>query len=382
MDQPNFKNNFYRVERDRLSKYNTFLNDNEAADNIYYDVIIDNNTQTVKLAEYSVTTNKVLIDNPSDYYLTISKFNLPIVDIPIFEFVTTEPPPGSNQIDRRLIITVSHGGNDVIYPIQYIPGTGVPSYDYRNPVYTYQEFIYMFNVSMREAIKELWNNFGPLPVPDPNNLANAVPELIFTNEDTPLDFRCPEEYDFKTYPTTVKIYFNYALFLMFENFLNTFFSYTAPKAYLISVFFTGNNYKDYANDSYSQYTGKYYSMTQDSATFYLWYDIKDVVITTSLPISPEIIGTIGSQGAYNTIPILTDVSTSFFGQSGQQKMSINYIPEPQYRLIDVNDHTQLSKIDFKFFYRTKHLELRNFYLAPLTTLTMKILFVKKSLFKN
>ena len=237
----------------------------------------------------------------------------------------------------------------------------------------------MINQGIRTSLIDLWNNYGPLPVPDPNIPTNQVPIIIFTDENTPLYIRFPEQYNNDLFPGTVKLFMNYSLFSLFQNFLNIFKSYDDDTAYEIIVKDTGNNYENIIS---GPYTGSYYNMKQDSATFYLWWDIKDIILTTNLPINSEIIGSITSNGAYNTIPILTDISTPFFGQPYQQRTYIEYVPSPQYRLISLLSHEQLYKINFKFYYRTKNLELRQLLLAPLTNLSMKLLFVKKKLFSN
>jgi hypothetical protein len=380
MNLPNFKNAFNRVENERLNKHNTFLSNNDDEDNIYYDVVIANNTQNVLPAEYNVSTKKVLIENPRDYYLTITKFSLPSLDIPIFEFPTT--PPAEGKIDERFFITIEYNGSDISYMIPYIPTSNVGEF-YQSPVYCYQDFIYMINRALRQVLILAWASFGPLPVPDPNNPLNPVPELIFISENEPLSFYMPEAYLNAGVVNPVKIYLNYALYSFFPNFQAIFNGYNTNKSFFIIVAYDGNNYFDYSDaGTGSIYTGNYYKMRQDSATFYLWYDIKDIVITSNLPINTETIGTANQNGDYNTLPILTEVTTTFFGQPYQQKTYIDYIPEPQYRLIDILDHTQLSNINFKFYYRTKKLVLRPFYITPLTTISMKILFVKKDLFKN
>lgn len=368
MNFGNHRNAFDRVNNKRIDKHNYFLDDIDDEDNIYYDVLIQNNTDEEIVATYNETSKKVLVDNPKDYYLTIVKFSIPSTDIPIFAYPPNPVPPG--QPDRRFKVTTRFGATQETVVVPFIPaGVGTS-----NTVFTYQSFIEMINQAIRTSLINLWASAGPLPVPDPNIASNPVPIMIFTDENTPLYIRFPQEYNEDIVPGTVKMFMNYNLFTFFQNFQHFFYSYTADDGYEIRVTDTGNNFESITS---GPYTGDYYNMHQDSATFYLWWDIRDVIVTTSIPINAEIIGNVGSGGNYNTIPILTDVSTSFFGQPYQQRSDILYIPQPQYRLITLLDHGQLSQIDFKFFYRTKNLELRPLLLAPQTNLSMKILFTKK-----
>lgn len=370
-----YRNIATRVHDERLHKYNKPSPDIDSEDNIYYNVLITNDKTEEDEAEYNVTSKKTIVENPQDYYLTITRFEIPPTAIPILIFNENIPAPG--EIDQRFKVSAEYDGNVITKVIDYIRLN--PNNTRFKGVYQYQALIEMINVGIRELMVDLWNTFGPLPVPDPNDPANPVPEILFFGENERLTFRFPVDY-LETNPDPVKIYFNNALFSIFQNFKILFFNYDTDLAFQIRVLNQGNNYVPVNSDSSSTYntTFDFYDMKQDSATFYLWYDITDIVVATNMPVNQEILGNITPSGAYQTSPILTDISTSFFGQPYNQRANIVYIPSPQYRLVDMLTFVNLDQISFKFFYRTKTLQLIPLLLAPGETLSMKLLFVKKN----
>jgi len=365
------RNPIHRLSERHFEKHSNYLQDNHNGDNIYFDVNIFNNTNTFKNANYNEARVSNILNNPSDYYLAIDKLRIPSDTIPIFIFR-----------DDTYKVSFSFNGTTRTRSVEYIPILNPITPNDRQDVYSYQLFIEMINAVIRDTLIDLQTAIGgPLPVPDPNVSTNPVPQFIYSGENEPISIRFPEEYSKSVVDPTVDFFMNYDLYSFFENFNVEFNgSFTDDASYKIKVYDTGNNYEAIsATPSINAYNA--FVMTQDAPSFYLWYDFKDVIITSNmLPIGKELLGTADQDGADRTLSILTDIDLSFFG-TGESK-DIIYIPQPQYRLIDLNSHVELRNIDFQFAFRDRLNNIYQMSLAPKTGLTMKILFIKRSLFNH
>lgn len=355
----------YRVENHRLKKHNFDNSYLDSEDNIYYDVTIQNQTNINQLAVYNKTEKKMIVDNPNDYYLTVLKFDIPSTALPIFEF----------KPETYSFISSYNGFIETTF-VQLVPQGDIGG----NLIYNYSAFIEMINITLRQHFIDLYNTTGgTLPVLNPNT--NPVPQLIYTNDREPIIFRFPIAY---IETSGIDVRMNYALFRFFQNFQNFFNSSTGSTLsntddYTIRVYDTGNNY---LNITTGPYTGEYYDMRQDCPTFYLWWEIKDILVTTTLPINQEVIGTLDDKGDYKSLQILVDHTIEKRGTPGTERMDILYRPEPQYKLIDLMGTIPISNVGFQFKYRTKDLRLIDLPLYPGDNLYMKLLFVKKELFSK
>jgi hypothetical protein len=383
---PNLQNNFHRIPMRQVEKYNDFLQDNGNEDCVYYDITIRNNTNQDIVAEYYESKSSSIINNPSEYYLTIVKFRISASALRIFNF-------DSNTYG----IGMKFDGYEAFQYVEYVPvhdTNGTSNADGQQPVYDYQSFISMINIAFRKVVIKLWEASGhTMPIQDPTDLANPVPMMIYNGESSPIIIRFPEAWKTVGVAQQDKIvtYFNYQLYLFFQNFKTYFTNFDDPYAFRFIVDFEGDNYGVASPDG----TGdirlpadrnayNYYDMSQDGTTFSNWYDISEIVVTSNtIPMVKEIFGSKTTEGTDQYFPILTDVSTNFLGTTpGQQKADIIYIPTPQYRLISLNSHTDLNTIDFQFSYRDYKGQINPLYIGPGLVCTMKLLFIKRSLFNN
>ena len=194
--------------------------------------------------------------------------------------------------------------------------------------------------------------------------AIAPPSMEFIDQSTPLNISVNSTgYEYGE-PNRIDIYFNTELFSLFENFPNIF-----------------NTYEPYyPEDNYLLFntTG---SIRQEYPTYYLWWQYESLFITTySLPVSSE---NQAFNSRYNntletTNSILTDFVPIQFGTS-DTKTPITYIPQPQYRLIDLFSDTPLRTFDFQIFFRCKDGSIIPARLHPGATCSIKFLFIKKDI---
>lgn len=340
-------------------------------DNIYFDILLTNTSNNLIEASYDVTKKGPILKQPRDYYLALSKFTCDLSALPIFRFR-----------DGEYVITSKW---DVFTENTIVPFISTtPSNPSNRDIYNYQHFLNIINSAIRTSLSNLWTTSGgTLPVPNPTVATNPVPFIAFDGENSPLRFVFPEEYNNDIVANTVELFFNYSLFEFFETFQSEFNGdFSSNEAFKIIVRSDGENYANYPTDGIViAFDG--YTMVQDSSSFYLWYDIKDILISSqSLPVLKENYGFPNSLSNDNTkLSILTDVSITSLGGVGTLG-TLEYLPQPQYRLLTLTSSQVLSQVDIRFNYRTKRNEIRPLLLAPNKSITCKLLFVKRDLFKN
>ena len=186
------------------------------------------------------------------------------------------------------------------------------------------------------------------------------------------------------------IYFNTRLYELFAGFPFKFFVYSdtaGDKNYQILT--TSNNYSNILSVA-NQGTGtmqKYLQAFQEINSVGLWNPIASVVFTsTTLPIhptlssSPKIYNSVGSglqgSGGTNLTNILSDFEFPI-SSTNQYRPEISYVPQGEYRLIDMYSNRNLSKIDLNVYWRDRYGNLKPVRLLPGCSASVKILFRHK-----
>ena len=119
----------------------------------------------------------------------------------------------------------------------------------------------------------------------------------------------------------------------------------------------------------------------------LWNPIASVVFTsTTLPIHPtlssppKIYNSVGSglqgSGSTNLTNILSDFEFPI-SSTNQYRPEISYVPQSEYRLIDMYSNRNLSKIDLNVYWRDRYGNLKPIRLLPGCSASVKILFRHK-----
>ena len=217
-------------------------------------------------------------------------------------------------------------------------------------------------------------------------------------------------YDLKL-ATPVKLYMNTALQNFFDAIPVTFLGYdntslhpaTDGRNFLFRIYDQGYNYyyppknQNIINNTtataLSETVGAvtyttditWYKMTQEYICLQYWHSFKNIVFTTStIPIAYEQTsynqsGTNKSQSNY--IPILTDFSP-LTEASGSVRSIFEYLPQAQYRLIDLYTHSPMRKIDMQLYWQDNNDTLYPIFIQNNNSISVKLLFAKKSLYKN
>lgn len=380
----------------------------EGPDNIYYNVNLtfDPNGPFFQPATYNANKTIAILNKSSDYYCSVIRFNipldyLPVTIMPIVPNTYVDPMnPGFPNLSTLSIgirnyntgisyeqpIIYSNPSGTSTAPIQDKPTQVITPYYY---IYSYFKMIEFINTALAASFAAFAAanpadprvTFGGNPVPAPYFVYDPVTSLIrlitfktwINNPEIPPNPK-----------TGVYIYINTEL----ENFLDgfTFFSERSSPSNL-NFFFVIKNRGDngYPVNTYPAVPDYLYSI-QTYSTIGNWQSIKKIIITSaSLPIVAESLPLIGNTNddQSNFINILSDflpqINSTILSNPRENAI---YFPSSQYRLIDMISDIPLKKIQLSILWEDKDNNLYPVYLSQFSSLSLKLAFVKKSLYKN
>ncbi len=335
-------------------------------DNVYYNVTVNNPqaATTLKLATFTENRTQAIISKPCEYYLTIARFTIPGVALPLFVFPITLPPLGS-----PLEVTLSFGGADfttnVVYQprnLELVPTSPDNAYYF---VYNYQHMIDMVNTALATAFANLKAAFPAAP-------PTQAPYFTYDADTKIVSLFAQQLY---AGAGTISIFFNTQLYRFFTAFEVEILGYNLTTfkdvRYII---------EDTKNNTPVTPAG-YFRMDMQFPMLYLWNSLKNIVfLTGTIPLKYEYLPALNGSGANNFLPILTDFEPNQ-DLAGETRSNLNYFPQGPYRLIDMNGDVPLTKFDVSIFWQDHNDVLRPLYLLPGTVATIKFLFVKRVLYK-
>ena len=350
-------------------------------DNQYLNITISNAQDGTspypqnKQAIYDETLPISVLDDPSQYYCSILRFSMPLDTIPLFLF-----PVNVNQANpdvSNLLIGIKYLG--VSYPsyVIYTPNNNIPAPvpvavvpPYFTPtqtsspyyfIYSVQQFLTMINTGLSVAFVASGSPGGVLPyyiyTPQTQLISLIVDAAFLVSGAT--------------------IYMNAFL----KTYLDSFpFIETVPGVYgndNTFIFTHDLSILPFGGTSPYQFQEEYNALD-------LWFDIRKIVVTTSsIPIVPEAspiaynISNSNGLGAY--LPILTDFVVSYNNIQDITSILV-YNPTAQYRLIDMNSKAPITRINLAFYWQSEIGTLFPIFLSPAQSITVKIGFLKKSLY--
>jgi hypothetical protein len=353
-------------------------------DNVYFDVLLTNNIQNNSgpiPAYYSTSRTMPLIQDTTGYALSIIRFSMDTPYLPVFA-----PQIQSNQSDINLTtysITLSYTNsqNQTIYYqqyMEYIPqdkSATLPSAPNANPyglqnnstgyywVYSYQYLCYLVN----NTFDMCYANLQTLAEEQNMTLpTNRIPVMSYNVSTQLASIGIDGNYGVNT--GQIQIYFNNALFELFNSFPATYYNYNAKN---------GMNY--IINNQLANNT---LTLTQEISTIANWSPVRSIVFSTSLlPIIPSQMGlpsvynngiAINSSSNNNSFNVITDLVADNF----QFIPFIMYAPTSEYRFIDLLENQKISSLDVSVYWSDRFGSLYPMLLSSNSTLSMKFLFTK------
>lgn len=339
------------------------------SDNVYYDVnISSNNEQSKSTSNYNVTRTQNILDDPSDYFLSVIRFTIPSYFVPILEFV----PQVEGGNNGQYSVTLQRGGQIQQVFVTYV-NDSVETYA-ENPkeyyyMYQYQSFVNLINTALDGAFAALGGN---IPV------GSAAPVMLFDSPSKTFTMYFDETY---IGANPILVYFNDKLWSLIYGMQherqNTGIGFTADgRDVLLLVDNYGNNFVDTTFFPLNP-PQLYYFLTQEYSTVYNWNPYKRIVLTTgNLPIENEFVK--GEENGYRKI--LTDFSPS--NNVNDERSVYQYFPTSQYRLIDMISNTNLKKINLQVWWQDRNEDLRPIYLPWNSQINIKLGFFNKNLYNS
>ena len=187
-----------------------------------------------------------------------------------------------------------------------------------------------------------------------------------------------------------EIYFNSRLYQLFSTLPATYTNATGDLNYRLDIFGDASNTSKLpvndanGNDMYNV------ALSQEISTVAVWSPIESIVFTSnSLPIHPSLSAiprvitsgnpSVMGSGQPNILNILTDFQLAVSG-SNQFRPEISYVPQGEYRLVDMFSNSNLNRIDLQVYWRDKTGLLHRILLYPGCSASVKILFRHKGFY--
>tara|TARA_R110000868_G_scaffold295988_2_gene556240 strand:- start:718 stop:1836 length:1119 start_codon:yes stop_codon:yes gene_type:complete len=351
---------------------------------IYYDLSIQNNDITGSSAPTPLIFEEVrsnpYLTKPDDYLMSVVRFNVETPTLPLW--IPVIETGQANRNKTVYTITLSYLGfefqqNLLFNPSdlsQPLPTPPLITQDLSTTYYygmSYTKIMTMVNNAFSSAVVGL-NALVGLPT--------VVPPFM---EFDPYSYQCilnaPQIAYADSAVNPIGIFFNTPMWNLFSSFNSVYLGYSNiinGKNYQLSTT-TNNNITTIGGVAYLQFYQEY-------PTIPLWTPIQSIVFVSSLlPISPALVGvpkvytngilSVSANNA-NIASIITDLEVPL-DKGFEYKSSINYTPQSEYRLIDLNGNNPVSAIQIQVYWKDKLNNLRPLYIQG--NANIKIMFRKK-----
>ncbi len=371
-------------------------------DHLYMDLsMVNSNSTSFRQASFSETRTQAILQNPSEWYASIVRFEVPTHNIPIF-IATPRPnndtPPSSynkwDQLTYSLAIEIgnpaTYSHSEYVYMETIISGVPIPTNSLAtdNRIKYPEYYSYMdykgFIASVNTTLSRCWTQ---VKTDNPGLVGTSPPYLLLDVTTglmgivTPSTFRVTDN---------LHIIFSSDLYekirlSAYEYNRSDMVKYARIDTRLSTTTLYGalNGTNNFTIPTGYPGAGLAANVTyQAISSLWSWNDLVSIVVTSSLPTLPEVIsGPISENGKATTRQIFTDFVPQI--QSGTEiRNSIVYTPTAEYRLVNMISTAELRSMSFDFWWQDPQQNLWRILLDPLDSASMKILFRKKSFNKK
>jgi hypothetical protein len=402
-------------------------------DHIYYNIVMLNNTPDYIKADYVAYLSDPILNNPTDYHLSVVRFSIAGNTLPIFFYPNTisynlpsNPPQALNNFYS---VTLSYSGSDYQEFINYVPST--PSMSPYNVYYfaitSYQNFINMINTALTAAYNRLKFDF-------PGSAFNQAPYFIYDPETLIISLVVEN-----AFIGLVDIYMNQLLNVVFLSFRTNNYPNTSPNGKEAQILLTNatsyayserpinipcattagsaivtsaglftsnmtgsiitgygilenttityNNANQITLSQNATQTGTFNLLitknnltriSQEYQSLAQWSDLSSIFITSNMPTKAEYITVSGSGNIQDgTQRILTDFKPTYNSAADYVNGNIVYTPTAEYRLLDMSSTSPLTQIDASIKWQSKNGKIYDFFINPFSSASIKLMFRKK-----
>ena len=349
----------------------------------------------------------------SDYFCTIARFTLDTSNsIPVFipEMDTSQTNPNNTIYSISFLRVVDTSGNPINAPetspvnlitarVIYEPSDKTisppsfpdkvydPSSMYYH-VHSYQRFVDMINTTFQTLFNNIvqigGDHYSPPFMEWDNNSYTASIHVDPWYFDTTPSNQFLGSSGFSGSNVKYEMYFNTRLYQLFNTLPATFKNATGNLNYRMDIFAKPNNTTRLPVNDANGNQLYLIQMSQEISTISNMSPLDSIVFTsTSLPIhaslssSPKIISSTNRTTSGNGLPNITNVLTDFqiaLSAANHYKPVISYVPQGEYRLVDMYGNKDLTRIDLQVFWKDKKGVLHPMLLYPGCSASVKFLF--------
>jgi hypothetical protein len=340
-------------------------------------------------AEYNVTKTLPILDNASDYYVSVIRFDIPLDATPLFimPIIPNQTFPNMSP----LIIGVINPSTGIPYPknITFSSQSTLPAPVQNQSTQVITPYYYVFSyvqmISMiNEALYLAWVNAGSPGTPGPDAAPPKAPFFYFNSASSLISIVVNIAF---TNGSGAIIFMNAALRnyldafnLDFRGFnqdggLDFYFNFQSP-------FGPSDQQAYYFSGEPTDVPALYYQYFQDYPTISNWASLRKIIISSNtIPTANEFIPVGSTNGVAASFPILTDFVPSI-ENAGESRSLAYYVPTSQYRLVDLVANIPLQKIDLKIYWVDTMGNLYPVLISLYQQASVKLAFIRKSLYKG
>lgn len=360
-------------------------------DHIYYDLDITNNNLGLNnsispLINFNEIRTSTFLQNPSDYYLSIVRFQVETTSLPLFI-----PQVDITQNNPNVLVytvTLVFGANQVTIPLLFspqdltVPPPSPPftASTYGNPyyyIYNIQKFIFdTVNPALQTAFTALLA-LGALPTTNaPFIEFDPFTNYCILNADV-------LGYNQASASPQIQIFMNANLYQLFNSFTADFFGGTISPNLAVRLKVFNNNNTNIIN--YPTYNAL--QMYQEFSVIPVWNPVKSIVFTSNLlPVNPSyagdpvviidnnVVSPNSSNNAY--VNVISDYQVELI-KGNETRPLVQYVPTAEYRLFDLIGNNPLGTLNLQCFWKDRFNNLVPFQLKTGCTASIKIMFRNK-----
>lgn len=348
----------------------------DSTDNVYYNITIQYEDNPKGVARFAENRTEPILKNSQNYYCCVVRFYVPLSQVPLMI-----APIQNNQANPNLMIysvTLGYNGTFVQTYLTFTPSdmtVPVPPAPSANPPNYVQVITSYYNITSIQILVDMFNtalatSFAGITPP----IGSVAPYIIFDSVTNLFSIVCQSAYYDKGLALPISIYFNNAAQPLFDG-LEVYKTATNDP--------NGKDYQVVVRNTNNNYIAPNYYLIQNFNSLSNWNSLLSIVfLSGTIPVRYEQIPAVNRNGEANFRPIITDFQP-LFTNTGIERNAAQFFVQGVYRLIDlVGSDVELRKFDLDIYWQDKNGNLYPLYIAPNEILNIKLLFVKKSLFKN
>lgn len=340
---------------------------------LYYNINVNNPKTSDEniLAQFDESRVSPILMNPSQYELSIVRFEVPTSTIPIMIW------PG----DDVYKVSISWR-NQIVESFVTYAGTGeIPVYGDKFAMYNYEDLCLSVNIALSDCFDQLVALFpGPLPTPDFALYATSPPYLTFVPETNLFIFTVP--YQTSNYDAEVNPVDHWSIDnTNIANEIGVFFSKSMKNILKSFPWVTNNDpdifYQLVIRDTTTNIINipgiadLQYRIIQNYSTLPSLNTLSDLLFRTSrVPVASEMLGT----QIDRTISVLTDFKTF---SDAYDSNKVQFFASGNLRYYPLKTDSPLRGIDVQVYWVDDELNEWPLYLAAGETMTIKIQFRKR-----